>query len=73
MFENTYLYRIYRGRRYSGTILCYFTIFNFIYKAVDTSEMYDDLLVVKNYENLSAKLFLGTSTVIEKVGLLLYF
>ena len=37
------------------------------------SEMYDDFLVVRNYGKLSAKFLLGTSTVIEKVGLLSYF
>ena len=34
------------------------------------SEMYDDLLVVKNYGKLSDRFLLCTSTVIEKVELL---
>ena len=37
------------------------------------SEMYDDFLEVRDYGKLSAKFILGTSTVIEKVGLLSYF
>ena len=35
--------------------------------------MYDDLLVVRNYAKLSGKFLFGTSTAIEKVGLLSYF
>ena len=37
------------------------------------SVIYDDLLVVRNYGKLPAKFLLGTSTIIEKVGLLSYF
>ena len=35
--------------------------------------MYDEFLVLRNYGKLSAKIILGTSTVIEKMGLLSYF
>ena len=35
--------------------------------------VYDDFLVVRNYGKLSVKFLSGTSTVIEKVGLLVIF
>ena len=41
---------------------------------VDTlSEMYDDLLVVRNFGKVSAKFPFGTSVVRKEVGLLSYF
>ena len=76
MFENAYLYRIDWRKPYLGIILCYLAIFNFSYiynRSTLQSEMYDDFSVVRNYGKLPAKFFLGTSTVIENVGLLSYF
>ena len=53
MFENTYLYRIHQRKRYSDTISCYLTTFNFIYTTGQHFDEYDHdvwwFLVGSNY------------------------
>ena len=57
---------------YGFMLACNFQ-FHLYSRSNHQSEMYDDFLVVRNYGKLYAKFLLGTSTVIEKVGLLTYF
>ena len=69
-FENIYLYRIKRRKRYLDVASGYLTIFDFIYTT--GQHFYHKcmmILVVSNYSKLSSKLPLGTLRVIGTVAL----
>ena len=54
-------------------MLSYYFQFHLYNRSTLKSEMYGEFLVMSNHGKLSAQFLLGTSTIIEKVGLLSYF